>query len=286
MSAYRLTEADRATFAEDGYFFVPGLFAADETALLARAMESDPSILGHANQLKDGTGASTRIVLWNHPGDSVYGLAARSRRVVDTMEGLLGGEVYHYHSKLTAKDPYEGGAWEWHQDYGYWYANGCLFPLMASCMIALDRSDRGNGCLQVLKGSHAMGRIDHVHLEGKQVGADPARVAMAMARLELIYCEMNPGDGLFFHSNLLHRSDQNRSPRRRWTLLCCYNAARNNPTLRHHHPFYTKLHKVEDDALQQAGLKLAAGNEWFMESVETTPDAPWRKEKVTVSENG
>ena len=286
MSAYRLTDADRAAFAEDGYFFARGLFAPDETALLERAMESDPSILGHANQLKDGTGAATRIVLWNHPGDSVYGLAARSRRVVDTMEGLLGGEVYHYHSKLTAKDPYEGAAWEWHQDYGYWYANGCLFPLMASCMIALDRSDRDNGCLQVLKGSHAMGRIDHVHLEGKQVGADPARVDMAMARLELIYCEMDPGDGLFFHSNLLHRSDQNRSPRRRWTLLCCYNAARNNPTIQHHHPFYTRLHKVEDDALRQAGLKLAAGTEWFMESVETTPDAPWRKDKVTVSENG
>lgn len=38
------------------------------------------------------------------------------------------GEVYHYHSKLTAKDPFEGGAWEWHQDYGYWYNNGCLSP--------------------------------------------------------------------------------------------------------------------------------------------------------------
>ena len=43
------------------------------------------------------------MAVWNHPGDSVYGLAARSRRVVDTMEDLLGGEVYHYHSKLTPR---------------------------------------------------------------------------------------------------------------------------------------------------------------------------------------
>jgi ectoine hydroxylase len=60
--------------------------------------------------------------------------------MVDTMEDLLGGEVYHYHSKLTAKEPYDGGAWEWHQDYGYWYHNGCLFPYMASVMVALDRT--------------------------------------------------------------------------------------------------------------------------------------------------
>src|SRR6185503_5764484 len=68
--------------------------------------------------------------------------------VVDTMEEMLGGEVYHYHSKLTAKEPREGGAWEWHQDYGYWYHNGCVFPYMGSVMVALDRATRENGCLQ------------------------------------------------------------------------------------------------------------------------------------------
>jgi hypothetical protein len=26
------------------------------------------------------------------------------------------------------KEPRVGGAWEWHQDYGYWYKNGFLYP--------------------------------------------------------------------------------------------------------------------------------------------------------------
>ena len=26
------------------------------------------------------------------------------------------------------KEPKVGGAWEWHQDYGYWYKNEFLFP--------------------------------------------------------------------------------------------------------------------------------------------------------------
>ena len=160
---------------------------------------------------RDASGKATRMAMWNHPGDSVYGLAARSRRVVDTMEDLLGGEVYHYHSKLTAKEPRDGGAWEWHQDYGYWYHNGIVFPYMASVMVALDRATRENGCLQVVKGSHHCGRIEHGVLPGEQVGADPKRVEEILKRLPVEYAEMEPGDGLFFHANVLHRSDQNRS---------------------------------------------------------------------------
>ena len=72
--------------------------------------------------------------------------------------------------------------------------------------------------------SSTMGRITHVKT-GDQTGADPERVAAAAERLELVYVEMKPGDALFFHANLLHRSDQNRSPNDRWALVCCYNCS-------------------------------------------------------------
>ena len=73
-----------------------------------------------------------------------------------------------------------------------------------------------------------MGRIEHGKT-GDQTGADMEIVGAALERLELVYIEAEPGDALFFHCNLLHRSDQNRSPDPRWSLICCYNAARNNP---------------------------------------------------------
>jgi len=256
-----LSPEQRRHFDEDGYVLIPGLFDTDEVNLLRTAMETDPQIRSHLYDRTDRSGASTRMALWNHPGDSVYGLAARCQRVVDTMEELLGGEVYHYHSKLTAKEPEVGGAWEWHQDYGYWYHNGCLFPLMASLMIALDRTTRDNGCLQLLRGSHKLGRIDHGMLEGGQVGADLERVEQARKALPLVYAEMAPGDGLFFHCNTLHRSDHNRSRDRRWTLLLCYNAARNDPYREHHHPRYTPIRKVEDWMLKSVGLRFAGSDE-------------------------
>ena len=57
---------------------------------------------------------------------------------------------------MILKDARTGGAWAWHQDYGYWYQNGVLFPDLVSVMTAVDRSTRENGCLQVLRGSHRL----------------------------------------------------------------------------------------------------------------------------------
>ncbi|WP_282610359.1 phytanoyl-CoA dioxygenase family protein [Pelagibius sp. Alg239-R121] len=139
---------------------------------------------------------------------------------------------------------------------------------MASMMIALDPTTAENGCLKVLRGSHKLGRIDHKLLEGEQVGADLMRVEQAQNHLETKLVEMAPGDALFFHCNTLHRSDQNRSDQRRWTLLCCFNAARDDPYIAHHHPGYTKLEKVGDDAIKRAGLKFATSEDHssFMET--------------------
>ena len=202
----------------------------------------------------DMQGNEVRLSLWNHPGDTIYGMFARCHRIVNSMEVLLDGEVYHYHSKMIMKDPKIGGAWEWHQDYGYWYQNGCLQPLLSSVMIAVDPATRGNGCLQVLRQSHHLGRIDHQQ-KGDQAGAEMERVEEALKIFDLVYVEMEPGDALFFHCNLLHRSDQNRSPNPRWSLICCYNAARNNPYKESHHPRYTPIKKVPDTAIRTVGIK-------------------------------
>jgi len=256
-----LTPEQVAAFERDGYIVLRGLFDAEEVDLLRRAMEEDPSVRDHMLVRAGGEGGGTRIALWNRAGDSVYGLAARSDRMVAAAEALLGGPVYHFQSKLTAKDAGGGGAWEWHQDYGYWYYNGCLYPRLLSCMIALDRTDRENGCLQFLKGSHQLGRVEHVQITKEQNGIDPARVAAAEQRLERVYAELDPGDVVIFHCNLFHRSDQNRSDRRRWTLIVCYNRVDNDTITKDDDRYYVPLERVPDGALKAAGLKFAdAGN--------------------------
>ena len=252
MSGKVLTAEQAAVFQQDGYLFVKDLYEAEEIELLRKISKADSQLVKDSIDRLDSQSGNTKLTLRNDLSDDIYSAYARGERMVGAVEQLLEGEVYHYHHKMTIKEPFVGGAWEWHQDYGYWYNNGCLFPYMASCMIAVDKATRENGCLQVLRGSHHMGRIEH-GLSGEQTGADMERVEKAMERLELVYCEMEPGTALFFHCNLLHRSDQNRSPDPRWALIVCYNAARNDPYKKHGHPNYSFLERWPDSKIKEIG---------------------------------
>jgi len=273
-------DAEVASYRRDGYVFVHGMLDPQEIGLLSRAAREDKVLDEHSFGRADGEGGVVRLSLWNHPTDTIYGKVATCESIVGSAEKILDGEVYHYHSKMIMKDAKVGGAWTWHQDYGYWYQNGVLFPMLTSAYIAVDRATKENGCLQVIKGSHKLGRIEHV-LTGDQAGADQARVEEILKRLDLVYVEMEPGDALFFHANLLHRSDQNRSDNPRWSMICCYNAARNDPYKESHHPRYTPLKKVPDAEIRQSGMKRFGGPEttglWLDPSRDASAEALAKK---------
>lgn len=260
MARRHLSAAEVRQYHEDGYLLIPGMLTKAEVELLGRTAREDRVLDQHSYGRADGEGGTVRLSLWNHPSDTIYGMVARSESIVGVAESLLGGEVYHYHSKMIMKDAKVGGAWAWHQDYGYWYQNGVLFPWLTSAFIAVDPATRENGCLQVIKGSHHLGRIEHA-LTGEQAGADQARVDEILKRLELVYVEMEPGDTLYFHANTLHRSDQNHSDNPRWSMICCYNAARNDPYKESHHPRYTPLVKVPDSRILEAGQARFSDND-------------------------
>jgi ectoine hydroxylase len=253
----KLTAKQIEQFTRDGYVMVKDLFDTEEMDLLMRIARGDQQIEQQAHERLDLSSGRTKLWITGSLGEDIYSAFVRCPRIVEPMEQVLGGEVYHYHHKMMLKEPFVGGAWEWHQDYGYWYGNGCLFPHMASCMIAIDRATPENGCLQVIKGSHHMGRIDHGKA-GEQKGADLERVNESLKYLELVKCEMKPGTALFFHCNLLHRSDANRSPNPRWSLISSYNAARNPCQEKPNHPSYQRLEKWPDAKIKEIGFRQLA----------------------------
>ncbi len=270
-----LSDAQVREYLDSGSTLVRGFYSPSEIALLARAAKEDSELDKRSFGRADGEGGVVRLSLWNHPGDGIYGIFARCEKMVRSAEQLLGGEVYHYHSKMILKDAKVGGAWAWHQDYGYWYGNGVLQPLLTSAFIAVDPCTRANGCLQVLRNSHHCGRINHV-LTGDQAGADRERVDELLKRPEqypLVYVEMEPGDALFFHANTLHRSDRNASDHPRWSMICCFNAARNDPYKESHHPRYTPLNVVPDAAILEVGAKRFADS----------GDVAWLEDRADVS---
>lgn len=251
MANFQLTPHQIADYHRDGYLIGRNFLSAAETDKLYRIATEDDTMRKHAFDLNDQTGKKTKLSLWYTPGNDSYGLLTKSRRMVDSANLLMEGEapVCHFHSKLMQKEPKVGGAWEWHQDYGYWYKNEFLFPdQMISIMIAITEANKANGCLQVIKGSHKMGRIEH-GFAGEQVGASQHYVDLALKTMEHVYVELKAGDALLFHSNLLHRSEANTSDKPRWSLISCYNRASNVPYNEPSGSSTTPLEAVPDEAM-------------------------------------
>ena len=273
-----LTPRQVADFHRDGYVIARRFFNEEETDRLYTVATADDALSQHAYGVVDQSGRQSKLALWFTPGDDLYGRLSRSRRMVDSVAKLLDSgapdhpvRVCHFHSKLMMKEPRVGGAWEWHQDYGYWYKNQFLFPdQMVSVMVAINAATVENGCLQVIRGSHKLGRVEH-GFAGEQVGADQTMVDNCLKTMELVYVELQPGDTLFFHSNLLHRSDANLSDKPRWAFISAYNAQSNVPYNEKSTSCITPLDVLPDEALLEGeAVGLGAERDFLAKEADVT----------------
>ncbi|MEE2754668.1 MAG: phytanoyl-CoA dioxygenase family protein [Candidatus Latescibacterota bacterium] len=240
-----LTPDGVAKFHRDGSVIVEEVFSAVEIAAMIDAIEHGDRVAETTIDRDDGGGMITRLAIWHELGEDVWSAASTSPRIVNNIRILLGEEAAFFHGKVIYKEAGTGGAWQWHQDYGYWYNQGFAYPRMLSAFIALDEATRENGCLQVLRGSHLLGRLDHGKV-GDQTGTETDRILAVERILSRDYCEMKPGSVLFFHCNLLHTSAKNTSSRDRRAFIICYNAL-GNPQLTDRKTFENRPCPVSPD---------------------------------------
>ena len=251
MSTTTLTPQQIDLFHKDGYVIVKNFLTPAAVEKLYSTAIGDNTMENNAINVTDQTGKNSKLSLWFTPGNDVFGYLTRSESMVNGVAALLDSDapVCHFHSKLMQKEPKVGGAWEWHQDYGYWYKNQFMFPdQLISVMVALTPANKQNGCLQVIKGSHKLGRINH-GFAGEQVGADMVMVNNALKTMDLVYVEIEPGDALFFHSNILHRSEANLSDHPRWSIISCYTSQSNLAYNENSTSWKTPIEMVPDNAI-------------------------------------
>ena len=265
MGPNTITDAELSVFHRDGYLIVSEFLTSTESEYLQSVALNDEIIRDNALDLNDQENKKTKLTLWFSPGDDIYGNIARSEKMVDSVGKILDSNqpVCHFHTKLMQKEPKVGGAWEWHQDYGYWYKNQFLYPdKLTSVMIAITEANKENGCLQVIKGSHKLGRVNH-GFAGEQVGADMIMVDHALKSMELVYVELNPGDALFFHSNILHRSAPNTSEKARWSMITCFNSLDNVAFDDQSEGWKNPIEKLRNQDILKFGSKGATKNDFL-----------------------
>ena len=277
-----LTDAQVADYHRDGFIIARGLYLHDELQPLYDAYRDDPSIGGSLYGMLDRAGKAHPINIWVDLADDIIGLIPRMPRLVDSVEKIFDESCYHWHSKFTNKPPGCAARIDWHQDYVSWYDDGVLFPTMLTVGIALEDASRENGCLQVVRGSHHMGLLDHEDRENFD-----ARVEAAKQTLGLVYCDLKQGDAVFFHSNTLHGSGPNESESSRLMLFSSYNVASNEPVdgivgenkkgrfmgITPDERKFRPIEKVSDTVLRDGKYRSAFGQTPFKQPIDTPDDS-------------
>jgi phytanoyl-CoA hydroxylase len=210
-----------AHFRENGYLVLRGAVPRDEHRELHRAVRRildgrDHGIRSRKTLERDGQ-ASTQLQQLHRASPVVEAFLARSVLAATAAALMATDEVRLWHDQLIHKPAGNGGRVDWHQDYYYW--QHLDRPGSVSSWTALTESNRENGCVWVVPGSHRSGLVP----EHEESGF-PFRTDGGEPRLDLpgrrcprpVALELEPGDVSFHHCLTLHGSGPNATPHPRY----------------------------------------------------------------------
>jgi ectoine hydroxylase-related dioxygenase (phytanoyl-CoA dioxygenase family) len=153
-------------------------------------------------------------------GSSDFLDLAHDPDILDIVSKVLGPDVILWGCHVFCKPGSTGFETPFHQDGHYWP----IRPL-ATCTvwIALDRSDRENGCLQVIPGSHRKRQlVPHLHEDRDDLVLTQRTEITAYDPETAVALELEPGQMSLHDVYMIHGADANRSPRRRAGIALRY----------------------------------------------------------------
>ena len=160
------------------------------------------------------------LIDWHFDYQFIWELAIHPK-IVDVIEALIGPDVMllatHFFCKYGPREKFVA----WHQDVTYW---GLEPPDAVTAWYAIDDSDTGNGCMQVIPGSHQRGIQEHgtSEQEGNLLSINqevPVTEAEAETAFDLV---LKAGEMSIHHGQMIHGSLPNHSTRRRCGLTVRY----------------------------------------------------------------
>lgn len=134
-------------------------------------------------------------------------------KVLDLIEPIIGPNIGLWSSHFISKDPYTGRATPWHEDSAFWEGRLSEYDKIVTVWLAIDRSNRENGCMRVIPGTHSNGFSSYKD-------ADSAKNTFASQIAEVdeasaVYFELEPNECSLHDSRIIHGATANTSPYRR-----------------------------------------------------------------------
>jgi len=243
------SEAELERYRRDGYFVRERVFGASELARLRTAVESVHARVSEAAAAR-GASAVERIdgkryqdllgslVKWEWRDERAdvrsmepfLHLAPELEALVDDprlhapVSALCGAEALAlFTDKLNFKRP--GGApFPWHQDSPYFAFECAHVDRLVSLQVYLDDATVENGCLWMIPGSHARGPLPGLEDRGT-LGRLYTDVERALPHARPVALEAPAGSVIFFHGDVVHGSQTNKSRDSRRAFVLTYQPA-------------------------------------------------------------
>jgi hypothetical protein len=219
MNSWSLTPEQQCAYRSDGYVVPAVRISQQRVDTLNRALEAVVAACPDVRP-EQLTGAHIATALSGTlDGPTPFLSLALDPDLLTLVSGVLGDDIVMWGIQLFCKPGDDGMEVPMHQDGQYWP----IRPL-ATCTVwlALDDSDRHNGCLAVIRGSHRE-RIHYAHRTRDESNlvlnqaVDDARVPSGTE-----YVELESGQLSMHDVYLVHGSSPNTSGRRRAGLAIRY----------------------------------------------------------------
>ena len=230
---------------QDGFVLVPSFFTHNELKPVMDAVEECVDIVAvnlyNAGKIKDkaeNAGFYKRLIILEDqfPGAAILlhkqgylPIAFRNlwsnERLLNVIEQFIGPEIAgHPVWNLRTKTPVnEEATVPWHQDNAY-LDKAVITTHQSTAWIPLIDTNTTNGCMQVVKGGHRLGKTaTHTCCAGGTWYVDLAeeeieRTLEVNMKTDVVTCEVPLGGVLFLSNCIPHRSLENYSDKIRWSL--------------------------------------------------------------------
>lgn len=140
-------------------------------------------------------------------------------QVLDVVEQMIGPDILLYNVGYIVKEPGSVSHVSWHQDLTYW---GLSHDDQVTFWLALSPASEESGCMRMIAGSHADGRMDHETIADDANVLYQGQTVHGVNEDDAVMCELAPGQASFHHGWTLHASLPNRSNDRRIGLNIQY----------------------------------------------------------------
>ena len=200
-----LTEAQIDQFWRDGCVFPVRVMPEAEALEIRRRLETFESENG--GPLKGALRHKSHL-LFTWLGDLV-----RNNRIVDAIEDLYGPNLLCWTTNFFIKEARNPAFVSWHQDSTYW---GLDKPDVVTAWVALTPSNKANGAMKFIPGSHTKDQIPHRDTFAKNnLLTRGQEVAVEVDESKAVAITLEPGEISLHHVRLVHGSPPNPSHDRR-----------------------------------------------------------------------